>query len=199
MSEVVLCDAVAEQIRSVVTQNRDARWIDVRPTGQPTSAITSDVFIAIHSEGWTFGGRAGVTGSGFGSSGGLDNGISEEYWVHVTVSVKLAANHKDFWGMSLSMDWDKSLSYAVRQVINAVHLQPDVIIMANQRLNTAISSPFVEMLRATGEVNGKEERGTDWWGATTIARSTRVNQVFGFSQTVKFFGGKRIQGIGSYT
>lgn len=185
MSEVVLCDAVADQIRSVISQNRDARWIDVRPTGQPTSAIVSDVFVAVHSEGWKF--------------GDLNNGISEEYWIYATVSVKLTANHTDFWGAALAMPWDKSLSYAVRQVINAVHLQPDVINMANERLETGISSPFVEMLRATGQVDGKEERGPEWWGTTTTAKSARVNQVVGYSQTVKFFGGKRIQGIGNYT
>lgn len=185
MSDVILAQAVVEQIRSVLAQNRDSRWIDTRPTGQPTSVIVSDVFVAVHSAGWQF--------------QPLNNGISEEYWIHVTASVKMAANHTDFWGQTLAMDWDKSLNYTVRQVINAVHLQPDVIVMANQQIETAIASPFVEMLQATGRVEEIKERGSDWWGSTTTATSARVNQVFGYSQTVKFYGGKRIQGIGSYT
>ena len=96
------------------------------------------------------------------------------------------------------MSWDKSLSHAIRSIVNVVHLQPDVINFANAKLQTQVSSPFVEMLQAVGKVDGIQERGAEWWGTSTVSNSARVSNVIGFSQTVKFFGGKRIQSIGGY-
>ena len=183
MSEVILCQAVAEQIKTCIT-TRDMRWVDIRPTGQPQSSVVSDIFVAVHAEGWEF--------------SPLNNGICEEYWIHATVSAKMHQNHKDFWGVGMNMSWDQSLSHAVRSIINVVHLQPDVINFANQRLQTGISSPFIEMLQAVGKIDGITERGAEWWGTSTVAKSTRVSNVIGFSQTVKFYGGKRIQSIGGY-
>lgn len=183
MSETALCWGVVDQIKEVLTVPRD-RWIDVRPTGEPTSAMVADIFVAVHSAGWIF--------------DKLNNGISEQYRIDATVSIKLAAKHVDFWGLAVNDSWDKSLSYTIRQIINAVHLQPDVIRLANLRLNTGTSSPIVEMLQATS-VDDKKERTAKWWQTETTAQSKRVNDVIGYSQTVHFFGGKRVQGIGNYS
>lgn len=199
MSEVLLCTGVVEQIRSVISQNRDARWIDVRPNGKPPSTIVSDVFVAVHGEGSEFVGQAGGGADPTRSVGrGLDNGFSEEFHIHVTVSVKLAQAHTDFWGPTLNMSWDKSLNYAVRQIANAVHCQPDVIAMANAHLDQLTESPFVEILKII-RIQPKKEQTTEWWGTHTTAESKRTNPVFGYSQTLQFFGGKRIQAIGSFT
>lgn len=198
MSETALSNGVVEQIRSVLSL-RDQRCIDVRPDGKPPSSIVSDVFIAVHSEGWEFSGFVGDGGGFIRNSGrGLHNGICEEYHIHVTVSVKLTQDHKDFWGLAINMPWDRSLSYAVRGVINAVHCQPDVLTMANNQLETGISSPFTEMLYGM-RTQAKREQKSEWWGTTSTSKSDRVNPIVGYSQTVHFFGGKRIQGIGNYT
>lgn len=183
MSETILCEAVVEQIKTCISV-RDSRWVDIRPTGQPQSSIVSDIFVAVHAQGWEY--------------LHLDNGICEEYWIHATVSAKISQNHKDFWGIGMNMSWDKSLSHAIRSIVNVVHLQPDVINFANAKLQTQVSSPFVEMLQAVGKVDGIQERGAEWWGTSTVSNSARVSNVIGFSQTVKFFGGKRIQSIGGY-
>ncbi len=186
MSESILAVAVMETIRNVVSpQNSSSRWIDVRPTGQPQSTVVCDVFTSIHPEGWEF--------------TPLNNAICEEYWIHATVSVKQSANHKDFWGQAVNVaTYEQSLSYAIRSIIGAIHLQPSVINLANSKLDLRVSSPFCEMLQALGKVDGIEERGPEWWGTSTVARSTKVSTVVGFSQTVKFYGGKRIQAVGAY-
>jgi hypothetical protein len=183
MSETALCWGVVDQIKEVLTVKSD-KWIDVRPTDEPPSAMVADIFIAVRNAGWRF--------------DPINNGVSEQYRTDVTVSIKLAARHVDFWGLAVNDSWDKSLSYAVRQIINAVHLQPDVIRLANLRLNTGMSSPIVEMLQAV-QVDDKKARTAKWWQTETTAQSKRVNDTIGYSQTIHFFGGKRVQGIGNYS
>lgn len=197
MSETALCAAVVDQIKTVLT-TPNLGWIDVRPNGEPPSSGVGDVFVAVHSEGWTFTGFSGDGGYIRNSGTGLHNAMCEEFYINVTVSVKVSQNHKAFWGAQLNMNWENSLSYAVRGVINAIHCQPDVVSLANSRIETAISSPIIEMLRAM-RVEPKRERKADWWGSTTTATSRRVEQVVGYSQTISFFGGKRIQNVGNYT
>ena len=184
MSESLLAKAVAETIKNSISTG-NSRWLDVRPTGQPQSSVVCDVFTSIHSEGWEF--------------TPLNNAICEEYWIHATVSVKQSANHKDFWGQAVSIaTYDQSLSYAIRSIIGIIDHNPEVINLANSYLDLSTCSPFIEMLQAIGKVDGIEERGPEWWGTSTVARSNKVSTVIGFSQTVKFFGGKRIQAAGAY-
>lgn len=189
MSANVLCEAVKEQIKDVLGGPKDFRWLAIRPTGEPPSSLVPDIFIAVHEEGWT------NIGGGGGYSQGLNNGISEEYNISATVSIKLAAKHTDYWGKELNKTWDQTLEYTVRSIIRAIHLQPAVLMFANRQLQTVSTSPFVEMLRAT-MVDPKAERGPKWWQTDTTAQSKNTNQIMGYSRTIHFFGGKRIQGLG---
>ncbi len=197
MSDAVLCEAVVEQIKSVLIA-RNTGWIDVRPTGEPPSSLANDVFVAIHSEGSDFTGLVGGGDYSRNSGKGLDNGLAEQYHIHATVSVKTSRNHTAFWGSEIAMTWEGSLNYAVRSIVNAIHGQPDVIVMANRRLQTVVTAPFVELLKCL-RIEPKKERGSKWWGTTSTASSARTNDIIGYSQTVHFFGALRVQNIGQFT
>lgn len=183
MSSTALCSAVVERIKTVLS-SRSERWIDVRPDGEPTSAITGDVFVAVWHAGFKGGPRQ-------------HNFIDEIHSIGVTISLKTHKDHIDYWGLRTNLPWDGSLDYAVRKIIGAIHCQPAVIVAANARLETGISSPFVEMLLLR-DAKPKERRGAKWWGTETTAKSTRTNDTVGWSQDIIFTGARRIQSMDSY-
>ena len=183
MSSTALCFAAVERIKTVLSP-RSERWIDVRPDGEPWSAITGDVFISAWHNGFNGGPRQ-------------HNFIDEIHSIGVTISLKTHKDHIDYWGLRTNLPWDGSMDYAVRKVIGAIHCQPALIVAANERLELAISSPFVEMLMFK-DSGPKKKRKADWWGTDTTATSSRVNQVVGWSQDVIFAGARRIQSVGSY-
>ncbi len=161
MSETALCNAVVQQITNSLNCPSKG-WIDVTPDGQPPTVIVAPVFVGVFEEGWTYTGFSGSGGYIRNMGSGLNNGIQEEYYISVTVSVKLAANHKQFWGTALNMSWDGSLGHAVRGIIECVHQRPELLVLANAQIDTAVSSPIVEMLKAMS-VGKKEPQRSEWW------------------------------------
>lgn len=180
MSEAAICQAVLDRIKTVLTLP-NARCIDIRPDGSPTSGITSEVFIAVSNGGQTF--------------GDLNNAIDEYQAVDVTISLRTTREHVDYWGRKVSESWERSMTHAVRKIIGAVHLNPDLINAANSTLETEISSPFIEMLRVKS-VSGNQKRTAEWWGADAVPKS---NPIIGYSRTIQFGKARRIQSMDSYS
>jgi hypothetical protein len=89
------------------------------------------------------------------------------------------------------------MEYAVRKIIGAIHLKPEVIQAANNLLDTAISSKFCEMLEVK-QAEPNKNPGASWWGTETNARGSS-NQTIGWSRTIHFEGARRIQSMDSYT
>ncbi len=182
MSESAILTAVQERIRTVLNLP-DARWIDIRPDGRPTSAVVADAFISVFSEGQRY--------------GKLNNAIDEYQRIGVTVSLKTGAYHIDYWGTKTQGPWTSSMEYAVRKIIGAIHLKPEVIQAANNLLDTAISSKFCEMLEVR-QAESSKAQGASWWGTESSARGN-ANQTIGWSRTIHFDGARRIQSMDSYT
>lgn len=186
MSESAICQAVIEQIKTVLPLP-DSRCIDIRPDGKPTSAVVNDMFVAVHSEGQRFGGL----GKGIGY--GLNNGIDEFQLVGVTISLKTSRSHIDYWGLKLNQSWDRSMIYAVRKIVGVIHLRPEILQIANGFLETGISSTFIEMLEVSA-IDPNTEQTSKWWGSETTAKGA-VNPVVGYSRTLHFHGARRIQSM----
>jgi len=106
----------------------------------------------------------------------------------------MAQTHIDYWGLNLYLPWEDSMDYAVRKIIGAIHLKPEVIRSANLRLETGSSSDFVEML-SLKSVDGNEERTARWWGSETSTTKGNPNPVIGYSRTLHFEGARRIQSM----
>ena len=176
MSEAAICQSVLDLIKTVLTVP-NPRCADIRPDGKPTSAVTSEVFIAVSNGGQTF--------------GTLNNTIDEYQAVDVTISLKTTREHGDYWGRKVTESWERSLVYAVRRVIGVIHLNPLVIINANAMLNTLESSSFAEMLRVKS-VGPNVERTAAWWGAEAVPKA---NPIVGYSRAIRFDGARRIQSM----
>ena len=130
MSLTALLPAVADAIRSAA--GLDQRECNIQPDDQPPPGMTGTRYVAICGGYW----NPGIP---------VNDGLTEEFGVNVTATIRLNAIPLDRRTNNLYLEHLRAIEPLVRRIIVAVHLNWDIIHAADNVLGSTanpFTSPF---------------------------------------------------------